>query len=127
MSNENDKPQDVTSPPEAPVQDDAAPDQDPDLGVSVLQPPGKTDEDRESFEWIFTQGEATIRLSYFLIEKAPDTLDEEQDPQGKLILALISEVLRLSKDVEDCKEAIKYLSLQDHLSGQGKRVRGRRF
>jgi len=120
MSNENDQPQDVNTAPETPAQED-------ELGVSVLQPPGKTDDDRESFEWIFTQGDATIRLSYFLIKKAPDTLDDEQDPQGKLILALISEILRLSQDVNDCKEAIKYLSLQDHLSGQGKRVRGRRF
>jgi hypothetical protein len=112
MSSETDQPQDVTSPPDAPVQEDSSQPQ-------VIQPSGKKDEDKEVFQWPYTEGEMGIMLSHFNITGVPEMLEDEKTSEGKMVLVLMSEILRLSRDVHDLLEAVKYLSLQQHLGGQG--------
>jgi hypothetical protein len=103
-------------------------DQTQEAGAQVLQPKGKVLEDLEVFEWPHTKGEMGLRLTHFNVVGVPETVGDEKEEQGKLALVMISEIIRLSQDVHDLKEAVKYLSLQEHIHGKGKGgVRGRGF
>jgi len=117
-----------TEPQENADQTQDAPVHVEEAGAQVLQPKGKVLEDLEVFEWPHTKGEMGLRLTHFNVVGVPETVGDEKEEQGKLALVMISEILRLSQDVHDLKEAVKYLSLQEHLQGKGKGgVRGRGF
>lgn len=116
MSSKTEQPDTVTQPQDAPVQAE----QDVLDTPQVIRPKGKSIEDLEKYEWPYTKGELGLRLSHFNVTGLPETLADEKTDHGKLVLVLVSEILRLAQDVHDLKEAVQYMSLQEHLRGKGK-------
>lgn len=112
MSTENE----VNEEPKAPVDTVEAA-----VEPSEEEAPKETPEEdvREKIEWPGSKGEGAMQLHFFDITGLPETIEDEVDPQGRIVLALIAELQQLRMENHDLKAAVQYMSLQDFMDQKG--------
>jgi len=93
----------------------------PDDSVQEAPEEAPKEDEREKVEWPGTKGEGEMQLHFFDIVGLPETLEDEEDPKLRIMMALIAEVQQLRVDNYDLKEAVQYMSLETFIQqGNGK-------
>jgi len=80
-------------------------------------------EEREKIQWPFTKGEGFLQLRYFDLVDLPEFQEDEPDLNGKLLMALISEILHLKGTLAVLVKERQKASFEDWLASQGKGLR----
>jgi hypothetical protein len=75
--------------------------------------------ERESLTWPGVQGEGVMQLRFFDIEGLPGTLEDETDPQLRILLALVAELQQVRSENMDLKAAVQYMSLESFIAQKG--------
>lgn len=81
------------------------------------------EDEREKISWPYTEGTSSLSFRFFDIVDLPEFLDEEDSKEGRLIMALISEVLHLKGSLAVLVKERQQESFQNWLASQGKGVR----
>lgn len=79
-------------------------------------------DEREKISWPYTEGTSELYFKFFDIVDLPEFLDEENSKEGRLILALISEVLHLKASLSVLVKERQQASFQEWMASQGKGV-----
>lgn len=80
-------------------------------------------EEREKIEWPYTKGTSRLAFRHFDLENLPEFLDEEETPEGKLIMSLISEIFYLKGSLAELVKEHQKKSFEEWLKTQGKSMR----
>lgn len=99
-----------------------APEVAPDQGADEAPGDGAVEDEREKISWPYTEGTSSLSFRFFDIVDLPEFLDEENSNEGKLIMALISEVLHLKGSLAVLVKERQQESFQNWLASQGKGV-----
>jgi hypothetical protein len=83
------------------------------------------EDDREKVQWPFTQGTGRIPFMYFDVHSVADFIDDEENETGKILMAMMSEIIYLKGLVADLLKERQQESFEAWLSTQGKKLRRR--
>lgn len=81
------------------------------------------EDEREKIPWPYTKGDSSLSFRFFDLVDLPEFLDEEDSGEGKLVMALISEILHLKGSLAVLIKERQKASFEQWLSTQGKGLR----
>lgn len=83
----------------------------------------ETEEERLKISWPYTKGEGHIPLRFFDLVDVPEFPDDEPNEQGKILMAMISEIMHLKETVAFLVKERQKASFEQWLATQGKTLR----
>jgi hypothetical protein len=95
----------------------------PGMEKSEAEAKPEEEETKTIFEWPFTQGEGVLEMEVFKITKLPKFADEEKDPVGKILVAIMSELTMVKNSMLELYKEKQKIEFEEWLAKQGKTLR----
>lgn len=78
---------------------------------------------KEEIEWPFTQGTGVLEMEVFRITKLPKFANDETDPVGRMLVAIMSEITMVKNSMLQLYKEKQQESFEEWLKTQGKDVK----
>lgn len=85
--------------------------------------PTENAEERGEISWPYTKGDGVLQLRNFDIVDAPNFFEDEAEPAGQLLIALLDEIMHLKGTIAYLVKEHQKSSFEEWLASQGKSLR----